>query len=82
MTSDNNKVHFLTNVTSLLIPRRMNSCNNEEKVNFVKWYYFGLSFGDIQATFPERPIPSLTCQISYIVIFGCHFGYTSQLLLV
>jgi hypothetical protein len=72
MTPDNNKIHFLTNVTSLLIPQRMNSCNNEEKVNFVKWYYSGLSFGDMQATFPvfypERPIPSLTCQISYWVI--------------
>jgi hypothetical protein len=85
MTPDNNKVHFLTNVTSLLIPQRMNSFNKEKKVNFVKWYYFGLSFRDMQATFPifypERSIPSLTCQISYIVIFGCHLGYTSQLLL-
>jgi hypothetical protein len=27
--------------------------------------------------YPERPIPNLTCQISYIVIFGCHLGYTS-----
>jgi hypothetical protein len=85
MTPDNNKVHFLTNVTSLLIPQRMNSFNKEEKVNFVKWYYSGLSFRDKQATFPvfypERHIPSLTCQISYIVIFGCYLGYTSQLLL-
>jgi hypothetical protein len=75
MTPDNNKVHFLTNVTRLLIPQRMNSFNKEEKVNFVKWYYSRLSFGDMQATFPasypERPIPSLTCQISCIVIFGC-----------
>jgi hypothetical protein len=59
-------------VTSLLISPRMNSPNKEEKVNFVKWYYSGLSFRDMQATFPvfypERPIPSLTCQISYIVI--------------
>jgi hypothetical protein len=70
----------------LLISQRMNSFNKEEKVNFVKWYYSGLSFRDMQATFPvfypERPIPSLTCQISYIVIFGCHLGYTSQLLLI
>jgi hypothetical protein len=89
MTPDNNKVHFLTNVTSFLIPQRMNSFNKEEKVNFVKWYYSGLSFRNMQATFPAvypaRPIPNLTCQISYdIVIFGCqccHLGYTSQLLL-
>jgi hypothetical protein len=77
MTPDNNKIHFLTNVTSLLIPQRMNSFNKEEKVNFVKWYYSRLSFRDMQATFPafypERPIPSLTCQISCIVIFGCQF---------
>jgi hypothetical protein len=84
MTPDNNKVHFLTNVTSLLIPQRMNSFSKEEKVNFLKWYYSRLSFGDMQATFPasypERPIPSLTCQISCIVIFGCqccYLGYTS-----
>jgi hypothetical protein len=32
MTPDNNKVHFLTNVTSFLIPQRMNSFNKEEKV--------------------------------------------------
>jgi hypothetical protein len=38
MTPDNNKVHFLTNVTSLLIQQRMNSLNKEKKVNFVKWY--------------------------------------------
>jgi hypothetical protein len=83
MTPDRNKVHFLTNVTGLLIPQRINSFNKE-----VKWYYSGLSFRDMQATFPafypERPVPSLTCQISYIVIFGCqccHLGYTSQLLL-
>jgi hypothetical protein len=90
MTPDNNIVHFLTNVTSLLIRQRMNSFNKEEKVNFVKWYYSGLSFKNMQATFsvfyPERPIPSLTCQIFiliilYIVIFGYHLGYTSQLLL-
>jgi hypothetical protein len=85
MTPDNNKVHFLTNVTSLLIPQRMNSFNTQEKVNFVKWYYSGLSFRDMQATFPlfylERPIPSMTCQISYIVIFVYHLGYTSQQLL-
>jgi hypothetical protein len=41
----------------------MNSFNKEEKVNFVKWYYSGLSFRDMQATFPvfypEQPIPSL-----------------------
>jgi hypothetical protein len=43
MTPDKNKVHFLTNVTSLLIPQRMNSFNKEEKINFVKWYYSGLS---------------------------------------
>jgi hypothetical protein len=36
MTPDNNEVHFLTNVTSLLIPQRMNSFNKGEKVNFVK----------------------------------------------
>jgi hypothetical protein len=47
MTPDNNKVHFLTNVTSLLIPQRMNSFNKEEKVNLVKWYYSGLSFRDM-----------------------------------
>jgi hypothetical protein len=85
MTPDNNKVHFVTNVTSLLIPQRMNSFNKEEKVNFVKWYYFGLSFRNMQATFPvfypDRPVPSLTCQISYIVIFGCYLDYSSQLLL-
>jgi hypothetical protein len=52
MTPDNNKVYFLTNVTSLLIPQRMNFFNKEEKVNFVKWYYSRLSFGDMQATFP------------------------------
>jgi hypothetical protein len=73
MAPDNNKVHFLTNVTSLLIPQRMNSFNKEEKVNFVKWYYSGLSFRDMQARFPafypERPIPSLTCQIC---IIHCH----------
>jgi hypothetical protein len=80
MTPDRNKVHFLRNITSLLNPQRMNSFNNKEKVNFVKWYYSRSSFRDMQATFPafylERPIPSLTCQISYIVIFGCHLGYT------
>jgi hypothetical protein len=80
MTPDNNNVHFLTNVTSLLIPQRMNSLNKEEKVIFVKWCYSGLSFRDMQATFsifyPERPVASLTCQISYIVIFGCHLGYS------
>jgi hypothetical protein len=87
MTPDNNK-DFLTNVTSLLIPQRMKSFNKEEKVNFVKWYYSGLSFRDMQARFlafhPERPVSSLTCQMSYVVIFGCQccqFGYTSQLLL-
>lgn len=41
----------------------MNSFSKEEKVNFIKWYYSGLSFRDIRATFPafypERPIPSL-----------------------
>jgi hypothetical protein len=51
MTPDNNKVQFLTNVTSLLIPQRMNSFNKEEKVNFVKWYYFGLSFRDSKQHF-------------------------------
>jgi hypothetical protein len=68
MTPDNNKVHFLTNVTSLLIPQRMNSFNKEEKVNFVKCYYSGLSFRDMQATFPafypKRPIPGLTCTMA------------------
>jgi hypothetical protein len=58
MTLDNNKINFLTNVMSLLIPQRMNSFSKEEKVNFVKWYYSGLSFRDIQPTFsvfyPER----------------------------
>jgi hypothetical protein len=48
-------------------------------------WYSGLSFKDMQATFPvfylERPILSLICQISDIVIFGYHLGYTSQLLL-
>jgi hypothetical protein len=72
MTPDNNKVHFLTNVTSFLIPQRMNSFNKEEKVNFVKWYYSGLSFRNMQATFPAvypaRPIPNLTCQISYNIV--------------
>jgi hypothetical protein len=76
MPPDNNKVNFSINVTSLLIPQRMNSFNKEAKINFAKWYYSGLYFRDMQATFPvfypERPIPSLTCQISYIVIFGCH----------
>jgi hypothetical protein len=38
MTPDNNKVNFLTNLTSLLIPQRMNSFNKEEKVNLVKSY--------------------------------------------
>jgi hypothetical protein len=52
MTPDINKVHFLTNVTSLLITQRMNSFNKEEKVNFVKWYYSALSFREKQATFP------------------------------
>jgi hypothetical protein len=52
MTSDNNKVHFLTNVTSLLIPQRMNSVNKKEKVNFVKWYDSGMSFRDMQVTLP------------------------------
>jgi hypothetical protein len=78
MTPDNNKVHFLTNVTSLLIPQRMNSFDKEEKVNFVKWYYSGLSLRDIQATlsvfYPKRPVPSLIWQISFIIIFGCQFG--------
>jgi hypothetical protein len=78
MTPNNKKVHFWTNVTSLVIPQRMNSFNKEEKVNFVKWYYSRLSFKDMQATFP---VFYPECQISYIVIFGCHFGYTSQLLL-
>jgi hypothetical protein len=50
----------LTNVTSLLIPQRMNSFNKEEKVNFVKWYYSGLPFRDI---YLERPIPNLTCRL-------------------
>jgi hypothetical protein len=72
MTPDNNKVHFLTNLTSLLIPQRMNSFNKEEKVKLVKHFPFPVFY-------PERPIPSLICQISYIVIFGCHLGYTSQL---
>jgi hypothetical protein len=85
MTLDNNNVHFLTNITSFLIPQRMNSFNKEGKVNFVKWCYSRLSLRDMQAIFPgfypERPVPSLTCQISYIVIFGCHLGYISQLLL-
>jgi hypothetical protein len=39
MAPDNNKVHFLTNVTSLLITQKMNFFNKEEKVNFVKWNY-------------------------------------------
>jgi hypothetical protein len=69
MTLDNNKIHFLTNVTSLLIPQRINFFNKEEKVYFD---YSGLSFRDMQATFPasypERPIPSLTCQISSLVV--------------
>jgi hypothetical protein len=67
MTPDNNKVHFLTYVTSLLIPQRMNAFNKEEKV---KWYYPGLSF--IQATFKQHFLYSIRsdqlCQISYIVI--------------
>jgi hypothetical protein len=83
MTPDNNKVHFLTNVTSLLISQRINSFNKEEKVNFVKWYYSGLSFRDMQATFPifysEPGIPSWTCQISYyagqkiLAVIVCQF---------
>jgi hypothetical protein len=85
MTPDNNEVNFLTNITSLLIPQRMNSFNKEEQVNFVKWYYSGLFFREMQATFhvffAERPVPILTCQILYVVIFGCHLGCTSQLLL-
>jgi hypothetical protein len=40
MTPDNNKVHFLTNLTSLLIPQRMNSFNKEEKVKLVKHFPF------------------------------------------
>jgi hypothetical protein len=52
MSPDINKVHFLTNVTSLLITQRMNSFNKEERVNFVKWYYSALSFREKQATFP------------------------------
>jgi hypothetical protein len=75
MTSDNNKVHFLTNVTSLPIPQRMNSLNTEEKVNFVKWYYSGLSFRDMQAVFPvfhpERPIMSN--------IIHCHLWLSPRL---
>jgi hypothetical protein len=51
MTPDNNEVHFLTNVTSLLIPQRMTFFNKEEKVNFVKCYYSKLSFRDMQVTF-------------------------------
>jgi hypothetical protein len=72
MAPDNNNVHFLTNVTSLLITQKMNFFNKEEKVNFV---------AACPAFHPERPVPSLTCQISYIVIFGCRLGYASQLLL-
>jgi hypothetical protein len=30
LTPDSNKVHFLTNITSLLIPQRMNSFNKEK----------------------------------------------------
>jgi hypothetical protein len=52
MTPDNNEVNFLTNITNLLIPQRMNSFKKEEKLNFVKWCYSGLSFRDMQATFP------------------------------
>jgi hypothetical protein len=44
MTPDSNKFHFLTQVTSLLIPQRMNSFNKEKKVYFVKWQYSGLPF--------------------------------------
>jgi hypothetical protein len=44
MIPDCNEAHFLTKVTGLSIPQRMNSFNKEEKVNFVKWYYSGLSF--------------------------------------
>jgi hypothetical protein len=51
MTPDNNEVHFLTNVTILLIPQRMNSFNKEAKVNFVKWYYSGLSFACLKQHF-------------------------------
>jgi hypothetical protein len=42
----------------------MNFFKEEEKVNFVKWYYSGpdLSFRDMQAPFYQGPpIPSLTC---------------------
>jgi hypothetical protein len=61
-TNSSNKLLYLTNVTSLLIPQRMNSFNKEEKVNCVKCYYSGLSFRNMQATFPvfypERPTMS------------------------
>jgi hypothetical protein len=36
MIPDCNEAHFLTKVTGLSIPQRMNSFNKEEKVNFVK----------------------------------------------
>jgi hypothetical protein len=34
MTPDNNKVHFLTNVTSFLIPQRMNSFKRRKSSTF------------------------------------------------
>jgi hypothetical protein len=75
VTPDNNKVHFLTNLTSLLIPQRKNSFNKDKKVNLVKWYYSGLSFRDMQATFPvfypERPIMSN--------IIHCHLWLSPRL---
>jgi hypothetical protein len=42
LTPDSNKVHFLTNVTSLLIPQRMDSFNKEKKVNtrYTGWFIF------------------------------------------
>lgn len=62
MNPVSNKCHVLTIKISLLI-LKMNCYSQEEKVNFIKWYYSGLSFRDIQATFagfyPERPILNL-----------------------
>jgi hypothetical protein len=72
MTSDNNKVHFLTNVTSLLIPQRMNSFNKEEKVIFVKWHYSGLSFRDVQ-------FRATNSKVEMSNIIHCHFWLSPRL---
>jgi hypothetical protein len=75
MTPDNNEVHFLTNVTSLLIPQRMNSFNKGEKVNFVKLYYSVLSFRDMQATChlwlaPRLHFPAIPILTNPLILFS------------